>query len=170
MFFKPLNFFTDASATDECMRRPGPAGGKDRGERVLGIYKLEGDRLTICRAAPGKPRPSEFKAEKGSGCPYHPTIYIFQKKWPLPLALFSILFRDRVAFSPRGRLDPPCDADRSPLRIRRLGRRSECVVDMSCSSSPDCPDAPARVGAVLPAGAAGSSRVRAAHAWTTFDA
>jgi uncharacterized protein (TIGR03067 family) len=44
-----------------------PDGGKDRGERVLGIYKLEDDRLTICMAAPGKPRPKEFKAEKGSG-------------------------------------------------------------------------------------------------------
>ncbi len=44
-----------------------PDGGKDRGERVLGIYQLEKDRLTICMAAPGKPRPKEFKAEKGSG-------------------------------------------------------------------------------------------------------
>lgn len=45
-----------------------PDGGKDRGERVLGIYKLEDDRLTICMAAPGKPRPASFEAEKGSGC------------------------------------------------------------------------------------------------------
>jgi uncharacterized protein (TIGR03067 family) len=45
-----------------------PDGGKDRGERVPGIYKLEDDRLTICMAAPGQPRPKEFKAEKGSGC------------------------------------------------------------------------------------------------------
>ncbi len=45
-----------------------PDGGKDRGTRVLGIYKLEGDRLTICMASPGKPRPAEFKAEPGSGC------------------------------------------------------------------------------------------------------
>lgn len=45
-----------------------PDGGKDRGERVLGIYKLEGDRLTICMAAPEKPRPKAFKADKGSGC------------------------------------------------------------------------------------------------------
>jgi uncharacterized protein (TIGR03067 family) len=44
-----------------------PDGGKDRGERVPGIYKLEKDTLTICMAAPGQPRPSEFKAEKGSG-------------------------------------------------------------------------------------------------------
>jgi uncharacterized protein (TIGR03067 family) len=45
-----------------------PDGGRNRGERVLGIYKLEGDRLTICMAAPGRPRPKEFKAGKGSGC------------------------------------------------------------------------------------------------------
>lgn len=43
-----------------------PDGGKDHGERVLGIYKLEKDKLTICMAAPGQPRPGEFKAEKGS--------------------------------------------------------------------------------------------------------
>lgn len=45
-----------------------PDGGKDRGERVLGIYKVEKDRLTICMAAPGKPRPKDFNAQKGSGC------------------------------------------------------------------------------------------------------
>jgi len=45
-----------------------PDGGRNRGERVLGIYRLDGDRLTICMAAPGQPRPKEFKAGKGSGC------------------------------------------------------------------------------------------------------
>ena len=45
-----------------------PDGGRHRGERVLGIYKLEQDRLTICMAAPGQPRPREFQAGKGSGC------------------------------------------------------------------------------------------------------
>jgi len=45
-----------------------PDGGEGRGKRVLGIYKLENERLTICMAAPGKPRPEEFKAKKGSGC------------------------------------------------------------------------------------------------------
>jgi len=45
-----------------------PDGGRNRGERVLGIYKLEGDRLTICMAAPDRPRPKEFRADKGSGC------------------------------------------------------------------------------------------------------
>jgi uncharacterized protein (TIGR03067 family) len=44
-----------------------PDGGRNRGERILGIYKLDGDTLTICMAAPGQPRPREFKADKGSG-------------------------------------------------------------------------------------------------------
>jgi uncharacterized protein (TIGR03067 family) len=48
-----------------------PDGGRNRGERVLGIYKLDGDRLTICMAAPGQPRPKEFQADKGSGCTLH---------------------------------------------------------------------------------------------------
>ena len=47
-----------------------PDGGKDRGERMLGIYKLEDDQLTICMAAPGKPRPAEFKAERGAAAPF----------------------------------------------------------------------------------------------------
>jgi len=45
-----------------------PDGGPNRDERVLGIYKLEDDTLTICMASPGRPRPKEWKAEKGSGC------------------------------------------------------------------------------------------------------
>jgi uncharacterized protein (TIGR03067 family) len=45
-----------------------PDGGPYRDRYVLGIYKLEGDKLTICMADPGQPRPKEFKAEKGSRC------------------------------------------------------------------------------------------------------
>jgi uncharacterized protein (TIGR03067 family) len=45
-----------------------PDGGRNRGERVLGIYKFEGEKLTICMAEPGKPRPKSFQADKGSGC------------------------------------------------------------------------------------------------------
>ncbi len=45
-----------------------PDGGPNRGERVLGIYKLDDDTLTICMAAAGESRPGEFKAEKGSTC------------------------------------------------------------------------------------------------------
>jgi uncharacterized protein (TIGR03067 family) len=44
-----------------------PDDGRNRGERVLGIYRLEGDRLTIVMAAPGQPRPTEFRGDKGSG-------------------------------------------------------------------------------------------------------
>jgi len=45
-----------------------PDGGPNRGEHILGIYKLDGDTITICMAGPAQPRPKEFKAEKGSGC------------------------------------------------------------------------------------------------------
>jgi uncharacterized protein (TIGR03067 family) len=45
-----------------------PDGGRNRGERILGIYKLNRDKLTICMAAPGQPRPKEFRADKGNGC------------------------------------------------------------------------------------------------------
>ncbi len=42
-------------------------GGPTRGKRVLGIYKLENDKLTLCMGDPDQSRPREFKAEKGSG-------------------------------------------------------------------------------------------------------
>jgi uncharacterized protein (TIGR03067 family) len=42
-------------------------GGEGKGGTALGIYKLEGNLLTICRAAPGKPRPTEFSSNPGSG-------------------------------------------------------------------------------------------------------
>ena len=45
-----------------------PDGGPNRGERILGIYKIDGETLTICMAVAGQPRPKAFKAEKGSGC------------------------------------------------------------------------------------------------------
>jgi uncharacterized protein (TIGR03067 family) len=45
-----------------------PDGGPNRGERVLGIYKLDNGTLTICMAAPRWPRPEEWKVEKGSEC------------------------------------------------------------------------------------------------------
>jgi uncharacterized protein (TIGR03067 family) len=41
--------------------------GDDRDRTAPGIWKIEGDRLTICRAAPGKARPSEFSSRPGSG-------------------------------------------------------------------------------------------------------
>jgi uncharacterized protein (TIGR03067 family) len=42
-------------------------GGEGKGGTALGIYKLEGNVLTICRSAPGKPRPTEFSSNPGSG-------------------------------------------------------------------------------------------------------
>src|SRR5262249_53158545 len=44
-----------------------PTSGPSKGKVAPGIYKLDADTLTICMAAPGKERPSSFKAEKGSG-------------------------------------------------------------------------------------------------------
>jgi uncharacterized protein (TIGR03067 family) len=41
--------------------------GEDKGKTALGIYKIEDDILTICRSAPGQPRPKEFGSEPGSG-------------------------------------------------------------------------------------------------------
>ncbi|HET6326993.1 MAG TPA: TIGR03067 domain-containing protein [Planctomycetaceae bacterium] len=42
-------------------------GGEGTGGTALGIYKIEDGVLTICRSAPGKARPVEFKSEPGSG-------------------------------------------------------------------------------------------------------
>jgi uncharacterized protein (TIGR03067 family) len=43
-----------------------PDGGPNRDRRYLGIYRLEGDELTICVADPGEPRPTSFDAPAGS--------------------------------------------------------------------------------------------------------
>jgi uncharacterized protein (TIGR03067 family) len=42
-------------------------GGGNKGSKWLGIYKVDGDTVTICVDPSGKKRPTEFKAEKGSG-------------------------------------------------------------------------------------------------------
>lgn len=44
--------------------------GPDRGKTALGIYRIHGDRLEICWAEPGKPRPMAFstKGGKASEC------------------------------------------------------------------------------------------------------
>ena len=42
--------------------------GKDKGKKQLGIYKLEGDTLTMSMSAAGAPnRPAGFVSKKGSG-------------------------------------------------------------------------------------------------------
>ncbi len=53
-----------------------PDGGPDREKVVRGIYKFEGDTLTICTSDADKPRPKEFKAASGSGW----TLIKFRKK------------------------------------------------------------------------------------------
>jgi uncharacterized protein (TIGR03067 family) len=42
-----------------------PEGGKV--PALAAIYELEGDKLTLCAAQPGKPRPTKFVSDEGSG-------------------------------------------------------------------------------------------------------
>ena len=44
-----------------------PTEGPRKGETVLSIYELEGDRYRECQAAPGKERPTLFSAKQGTG-------------------------------------------------------------------------------------------------------
>jgi uncharacterized protein (TIGR03067 family) len=41
--------------------------GPDKDKKVLGLYKLEGETLTVCVAEPDKPRPTAFASKEGSG-------------------------------------------------------------------------------------------------------
>lgn len=40
--------------------------GPTRSPPILGIYKFEGNKLTVCNSRPGMPRPTEFGAKAGS--------------------------------------------------------------------------------------------------------
>jgi uncharacterized protein (TIGR03067 family) len=41
--------------------------GANKGKAAQGIYKLDGDRLTICYTMPGQDRPMQFESKPGSG-------------------------------------------------------------------------------------------------------
>jgi uncharacterized protein (TIGR03067 family) len=41
--------------------------GKSAGVQLKGIYQVEGDTLKVCVANPGKPRPTQFSSQPGSG-------------------------------------------------------------------------------------------------------
>jgi uncharacterized protein (TIGR03067 family) len=41
--------------------------GPGKGDTFLAIYKVEGERMTVCAAPPGKERPTEFASAAGSG-------------------------------------------------------------------------------------------------------
>jgi len=44
--------------------------GENKGKAQTGIYDLQGDRLRICMAAPGKKRPGDFSSTRGDGRSY----------------------------------------------------------------------------------------------------
>lgn len=67
-FSKPIaggTFTLDASVTPRTIDST-PAKSKD-GTPLLGIYEFDGEKLRICNARPGKPRPKTFKANLLSG-------------------------------------------------------------------------------------------------------
>jgi uncharacterized protein (TIGR03067 family) len=44
-----------------------PLTAKGKGEPILGIYELDGNRFKTCFASPGKERPKAFASAEGSG-------------------------------------------------------------------------------------------------------
>jgi uncharacterized protein (TIGR03067 family) len=51
-------------------------GGPGRDKVVRGVYKIEGDRLTLCTADPDEPRPDAFRAEAGDRW----TLMVFERE------------------------------------------------------------------------------------------
>jgi uncharacterized protein (TIGR03067 family) len=44
-----------------------PTSGRYKDKTLLGIYKLDGDKLTVAFAEPGKDRPKDFEVKEGTG-------------------------------------------------------------------------------------------------------
>jgi len=44
-----------------------PAGATGEAKSLLGIYEFDGNKLKLCFARPGMPRPTEFSAKEDSG-------------------------------------------------------------------------------------------------------
>ena len=44
-----------------------PENGPDRGRKQLGIYEIDGDKIKICAAQPGKDRPTNFETKDKIG-------------------------------------------------------------------------------------------------------
>jgi erythromycin esterase len=52
----------------------------ENGEILQGIYKIDGDQITLCLAFPGAPRPTEFAADEGARA----TLTVWKRAPPSP--------------------------------------------------------------------------------------
>src|SRR5262249_54437368 len=60
--------YSEATSTVDMTKKPWTidlvlTGGEKKGEKLVGIVKEEGDRMTVCFAPEGKPRPTEFSSK-----------------------------------------------------------------------------------------------------------